>query len=87
MNGTARRRFDQSTDHPVAIDLCGGTVDVTLADGRGITAPLVRHPWLMNGTPDQRANFEMGYVSVWWPDLDEGLDIEWMLREADLIQE
>lgn len=87
MNGTSHRKFDQSTDRPVAVDLHGGKVCVTLADGQVISTPLAGHSWLMNATPEQRANFELDYVSVWWPDLDEGLDIEWMLREAGLIQE
>ncbi len=55
-------------------------VFVTLGDGRMIGNPLSWHPWLANARPEQLRNVQMYYMSVYWPDLDEALDIEGMLR-------
>ncbi len=65
---------------PVAVDFDEKMIWVTLADGRVIGNPLSWHPWLANATPEQRANMILRVYSVDWPDLDEGLDIEGMLR-------
>ncbi|MCC7450326.1 MAG: DUF2442 domain-containing protein [Anaerolineae bacterium] len=77
------RHLDVTTDESVAVNFLKDQVQVTLADGRILSTPLARHPWLVAATPEQRNHYELGYLSVWWPDLDEGLDIEWMLRELD----
>jgi hypothetical protein len=55
-------------------------VFVTLGDGRMIGNPLSWHPWLANASSEQLRNVQMYYMSVYWPDLDEALDIEGMLR-------
>lgn len=65
---------------PVAVEIENGKVYVTLADGRVIGNPLEWHPWLLKATPEQRANVKLYHLSVFWPDLDEGLDIEGMMR-------
>ena len=72
--------YHYETDRPVAVSIHDGKVWVTLADGRDISNPLDWHPWLANATTDQLANVELDAFSVYWPDLDEGLDIEGMLR-------
>jgi hypothetical protein len=65
---------------PVAIAFVDGDVIVTLSDGSKVSNPLSWHGWLEQATPEQRANYLMGSDSILWPDLDEGLDIEGMLR-------
>jgi hypothetical protein len=65
---------------PVKVDFDDKMVWVTLADGRVIGNPLLWHPWLVRATPEQRSNMILRVYSVDWPDLDEGLDIEGMLR-------
>jgi hypothetical protein len=72
--------YNRDTDRPVAVSFLGDMVWVTLADGRVIGNPLAWHPWLVQATPEQRTNFELRAFSVDWPDLDEGLDIEGMMR-------
>ena len=72
--------YTYETDHPVAVTFREGKVWVTLADGRDISNPLEWHLWLANATPEQRQNVELDAFSAYWPDLDEGLDIEGMLR-------
>lgn len=76
---TADFDYNYDTDRPIAVDLRDGHVWVTLADGRIIANPLEWHPWLAHATPRQRANVELDAFSVYWPDLDEGLDIQGML--------
>ncbi len=72
--------FNHATDRPVAVEIKDGLVSVTLADGRVIGNPLDWHPWLRDATPAQQARYDLRAFSVDWPDLDEGLDIEGMLR-------
>ena len=55
-------------------------VIVTLSDGSKVSNPLSWHWWLEQATTEQRANYILGRDSILWPDLDEGLDIEGMLR-------
>jgi hypothetical protein len=72
--------FDHVTDRPVSVAIGDQLVTVTLADGRKIGNPLDWHPWLRDANPEAQALFELQAFSVYWPDLDEGLDIEGMLR-------
>jgi hypothetical protein len=71
--------YNYQTDHPIAVDIREGNVWVTLADGRIIANPLDWHPWLTQATPEQLANVELDAFSVYWPQIDEGLDIQGML--------
>lgn len=64
----------------VAVNFQGNTVYLHLADGRVIGNPLDWHPWLANATPEQRANVELFELSAYWPDLDDGLDAEEMMK-------
>ena len=66
----------------VAVDT--DRVSVELMDGRAISVPLVWFPRLANATPEQRANFEVagGGYGIHWPEVDEDLSTEGMLRGA-----
>jgi hypothetical protein len=75
-----RFEFNAETDRPVEVVIRDEKVWVTLADGRVIANPLQWHPWLATATPEQQTNVKLNVFSVDWPDLDEGLDIEGMLR-------
>lgn len=57
---------------------------VDLMDGRTIAVPLAWYPRLLAATPDQRDDRERagGGYGVHWPDLDEDLSTEGMLRRA-----
>ena len=57
---------------------------VDLADGRTISAPLAWFPRLLHATPEQRARWERsgGGFGIHWPDLDEDLSTEGLLRGA-----
>ena len=57
---------------------------VDLMDGRTISAPLAWFPRLLKATPDQRARWERagGGYGLHWPDVDEDLSVEGLLRGA-----
>ena len=65
---------------PVDVTFTETDVIVTLSDESKISHPLDWHVWLQDATPQQRQHYELYASSVFWPDLDEGLDIEAMLR-------
>lgn len=55
-----------------------------LLDGRSITVPLAWYPRLLHATPEQRANWKIagGGHGIHWPDVDEDLSAEGLLRGA-----
>jgi len=57
---------------------------VSLRDGRVISVPLVWYPRLLNADPKQRSNWKVagGGFGIHWPDLDEDLSTEGLLRGA-----
>ena len=65
---------------PTAVTFTTDEVIVTLSDGSKISNPLDWHWWLQSATDEQRANAILGRSSILFPELDEGLDIEGMLR-------
>lgn len=67
--------------NPIKVVVDDQQVCVTLANGRVISNPIDWHLWLKNASPEQLETVELLPFSVWWPDLDEGLDIEGMIRE------
>lgn len=65
-------RFD---DHRLIVDLM---------DGRTIAVPLAWYPRLAGATPEQRAHWEKcgGGYGIHWPEIDEDLSTEGLLRGA-----
>ena len=68
----------------LSVDLNDDALSVSLRDGRVITVPLAWYPRLLNATPAQRNNWEIagGGYGIHWPDLDEDLSTEGLLRGA-----
>ena len=65
------------------------TLAVDLLDGRTIIVPLVWYPSLLEASPEQRQNWKIsgaGY-GIHWPDLDEDLSTEGLLRGAPAAAE
>ena len=60
------------------------TLSVDLIDGRTIVVPLVWYPRLLHATPEQRGNWQVcgGGYGIHWPELDEDLGTEGLLRGA-----
>lgn len=59
-------------------------LSVELMDGRSIAVPLAWYPRLANATPAQRNNWELAGAGhgIHWPELDEDLSTEGLLRGA-----
>ena len=59
-------------------------LSVALRDGRTITVPLAWYPRLLNATAAQRKNWRVagGGYGIHWPDIDEDLSTEGLLRGA-----
>ena len=57
---------------------------VDLMDGRTVAVPIHWYPRLANGTDAQRREWEIcgGGYGIHWPDLDEDLSTEGLLRGA-----
>jgi hypothetical protein len=65
------------------------TLAFDLMDGRTIIVPLVWYPRLLDATPEQRRNWKLssaGY-GIHWPDIDEDLSTEGLLRGAPAAPE
>ena|ERR1700731_2297968 len=64
------------------------TLKVTMKDGRTITVPLTWYPRLLQATPKQRKNWKVsgGGYGIHWPELDEDLSTEGLLRGAPAPQ-
>lgn len=65
------------------------TIAVDLVDGRTIVVPLAWYPSLLDATSEQRQNWQVsgaGY-GIHWPDLDEDLSTEGLLRGAPAAPE
>ena len=64
-------------------------ISVALVDGRTINAPLAWYPRLLHATAKQRKNWRKcgaGY-GIHWPDIDEDLSTEGLLRGAPAPRE
>jgi hypothetical protein len=60
------------------------SISVDLMDGRIISAPLIWYPRLYHASADQLANWQVagGGYGIHWPDIDEDLSTEGLLRGA-----
>lgn len=79
------RNNSRGTDERVRDVRCDAdNLIVALIDGRTISAPLAWYPRLRDATPEQRAHWEKcaGGFGIHWPDLDEDLSTEGLLRGA-----
>jgi hypothetical protein len=60
------------------------SLTVALMDGRTISVPLAWYPRLLHATTQQLGNWKIagGGYGIHWPDLDEDLSTEGLLRGA-----
>ena len=75
----------QKTDERVeAVYFTRDALVVDLKDGRTISVPLTWYPKLLKATHKERSHWEKcgGGYGIHWPDLDEDLSTEGLLRGA-----
>jgi hypothetical protein len=75
---------DRAGDRIIDVKIDDEALTVRLADGRVVSVPLVWYPRLLHATPRQRRKWELcaGGYGLHWPDLDEDLSAEGLLRGA-----
>ncbi|MGC8640855.1 MAG: DUF2442 domain-containing protein [Isosphaeraceae bacterium] len=68
----------------INVEVSEDELKVELLDGRTIIVPLTWYPRLLHATPEQRANWKVagGGYGIHWPDVDEDLSSEGLLRGA-----
>ena len=74
-----------NTDERVLdVQFTDDAISVSLRDGRVISVPLVWFPRLLDATASQRNKWEIagGGYGIHWPDIDEDLSTEGLLRGA-----
>ena len=71
-------------DHVRDVSFSADKLSVQLADGRTIAVPLCWYPRLAAATKAQQSNWRLagGGSGIHWPDLDEDLSVEGLLRGA-----
>ena len=73
------------TSKPVAdavdVAFTDDEVEVTLADGRRVSAPLEWFPRLLRATPAQRATWRLigGGIGIHWEEIDEDVSVRSLL--------
>ncbi len=69
---------------PLAVNVVctDDSLQVVLADGREIIAPLVWFPRLQKATPEQRNEWRLigGGIGIHWEAVDEDISVESLLR-------
>lgn len=74
----------QADERVSAVEITDDILSVALMDGRTISVPLAWYPRLLNATRAQRRNWQIvgGGYGIHWPDIDEDLSTEGLLRGA-----
>lgn len=67
-------------DRPVDVYIADGMLWARLADGRVIGNPLAWYPWLQGSKVNDVQDVELTGYSIEWPDLDQRIEIQAMLR-------
>ena len=67
-----------------SVDFNNDMIVVYIMDGRIISVPLIYYPRLFNASREQRRNWKIsgGGYGIHWPDIDEDLSSEGLLRGA-----
>lgn len=75
---TLKIKYDPSATDVTCTDT---SLQVTLSDGREVSAPLEWFPRLRNATSRQRSKWRLigGGIGIHWPELDEDISVESLL--------
>jgi len=63
---------------PIDVIFEDDCIVVMMRDDTILCNPLSWHWWLQEATPEQRADYVLYGFSIYWPQLDEGLDLDGM---------
>ncbi len=83
-----------SISEPLTAVACGARFDadrliVELSDGRQVSLDTARIPWLAwlhRASPEQRRRWEIepGGFALYWPDLDDGVEVAHILSTSEM---
>jgi hypothetical protein len=84
MSFSASSTHSNSDERVLDVQFSDDAISVSLRDGRVITVPLVWYPRLLDATASQLKNWKIagGGYGIHWPDIDEDLSAEGLLRGA-----
>jgi hypothetical protein len=84
MSFSASSAHSNTDERVLDVQITDDTISVSLRDGRVITVPLVWYPRLLDATASQRKDWKIadGGYGIHWPDIDEDLSTEGLLRGA-----
>lgn len=66
-------------NEPRGLSFTDSHVMIELADGRIIGVPLRFFPLLEAASDEERHNYQLGALEVYWQDIDDGIDLTAML--------
>lgn len=69
---------------PISVSIHSGKVWATLNDRHVIGLPLDMFPRLEKATPEQQQNYQANPISIYWPDLEDGIDMAYFTGEWPL---
>jgi Protein of unknown function (DUF2442) len=74
----------EADERVAGVEITDDVLAVSLMDGRTISVPLAWYPRLLKATPAERARWQLagGGYGIHWPDVDEDLSTEGLLRGA-----
>ena len=72
---------------PIDVNIRDEMLWVTLQDRRVIGTPLDWYPFLEGISERYLTNIQLKWNAIWWPDLDEGLSIDGMLKGVNPSEE
>jgi hypothetical protein len=77
-------KTDAADTRVKSVSIDADRLTVELMDGRAISAPLAWYPRLSTATPQQRDHWQItgGGYGLHWPELDEDLSTDGLLRGA-----
>jgi hypothetical protein len=78
----------KADERVAGISFSDDSLSVSLKDGRVISVPLAWYPKLLHATPEQLTHWNIagGGYGIHWPDLDEDLSTDGLLRGAPAPQ-
>jgi hypothetical protein len=84
MSFSASSAHSNADERVLDVQFTDDAISVSLRDGRVISVPLVWFPRLLDATASQRNKWEIagGGYGIHWPDIDEDLSTEGLLRGA-----
>jgi hypothetical protein len=72
--------LSQDADRPIKVETDQIYLHVTLKDGRVISTPLAWYLRLQNASREQLAHVELNLTGIHWPEIDEDLSVQGMLK-------